>query len=74
MEEMQRKSYKRKLFHNQSGRVVARIPESKAKVAWRVQVINSKWEKLERTVAPRKRLNAGYFDVCTGEYLNIITK
>ncbi|KAL1138934.1 hypothetical protein AAG570_008996 [Ranatra chinensis] len=65
MEEMQRKAFKRKLFNNQSGRLVARMPDLKDVVAWRVLYLNRKWERLEQTVTPRKRSHTDHLDVCT---------
>lgn len=55
VEEMHRKTYKRKVFNNQSGRLAARFPEMKEDVKWRVEHLNRKWERLEQTVTPRKR-------------------
>ncbi|XP_075226377.1 klarsicht isoform X2 [Lycorma delicatula] len=64
MEEMLRKSYKRKVFNNQGGRIVARFPELKEEVARRVVYLNMKWERLEQTVTPRKRMHSDRLDVC----------
>lgn len=44
------RAYKRKLFNNQSGRLVARCPELKEKVAWKVSYLNCKWERLEQLI------------------------
>ncbi|KAK9499126.1 hypothetical protein O3M35_003631 [Rhynocoris fuscipes] len=64
MEEMQRNTYKRKMFNNQGGRLVAREPSLKDEVAWRVSYLNSKWERLESTVTPRKRAKTDHSDMC----------
>lgn len=63
---MNRKSFKRKLFNNQGGRLVVRSPDLKDEVAWRVLTLNSKWETLEQTVTPRKRTHPDHLDVCIG--------
>uniref|UniRef100_A0A1B6EWZ8 KASH domain-containing protein n=2 Tax=Cuerna arida TaxID=1464854 RepID=A0A1B6EWZ8_9HEMI len=55
VEEMHRKTYKRKVFNNQGGRLAARFPELKDDVKWRMAHLNRKWERLEQTVTPRKR-------------------
>jgi len=54
VEEMHRKTYKRKVFNNQGGRLAARFPELKDDVKWRMTHLNRKWERLEQTVTPRK--------------------
>uniref|UniRef100_A0A0K8SH65 Uncharacterized protein n=2 Tax=Lygus hesperus TaxID=30085 RepID=A0A0K8SH65_LYGHE len=63
MEEMKRKDYKRKLFNNQGGRLVAREPGQKEEVAWRVVYLNSRWERLEAALSLRKRTSADS-DIC----------
>ncbi|RZF37942.1 hypothetical protein LSTR_LSTR005442 [Laodelphax striatellus] len=63
-EELQRKSYRRKLFNNQGGRLVARSPELKNEVAWRIEHLNTKWERLEQTVTPRIKMHPVHMDVC----------
>lgn len=70
MEEMLRKSYKRKVFHNQGGRLVARSPELKEEVTRRVLYLNNKWEKLEQLVTPRKRSHTDRIDVCIGKMIS----
>uniref|UniRef100_T1HCR3 Uncharacterized protein n=1 Tax=Rhodnius prolixus TaxID=13249 RepID=T1HCR3_RHOPR len=64
MEEMQRNTYKRKMFNNQGGRLVAREPALKVEVAWKVSHLNSKWERLESAVTPRKRAKTDLSDIC----------
>lgn len=66
MEEMQRNTYKRKMFNNQGGRLVAREPALKVEVAWKVSHLNSKWERLESAVTPRKRAKTDLSDICPG--------
>lgn len=66
MEELQRKTYKRKLFNNQGGRLVARSPDLKTEVAWRIRYLNKKWEMLENVVTPRKRTYPDLPDICPG--------
>ncbi|XP_039288846.1 uncharacterized protein LOC111043821 isoform X3 [Nilaparvata lugens] len=63
-EELQRKSYRRKLFNNQGDRLVARFPELKNEVAWRIEHLNTKWERLEQTVSPRTKMHSAHMDVC----------
>ncbi|XP_014248959.1 uncharacterized protein LOC106666348 isoform X2 [Cimex lectularius] len=64
LEEMKRKTYKRKLFNNQGGRLVARDPSLKDVVAWSMQILNRKWERLVAAVTPRKRSSAECKDIC----------
>lgn len=52
---MHRKTYKRKVFNNQGGRLAARFPELREDVKWRMTHLNRMWERLEQTVTPRKR-------------------
>lgn len=64
MEELQRKTYKRKLFNNQGGRLVARSPDLKTEVARKIRYLNKKWEMLENVVTPRKRTYPDLPDIC----------
>lgn len=52
MEELQRKAYRRRLFNDQSTKLVARTPSLKDEVAWRVNHLNAKWELVEQIMAP----------------------
>ncbi|CAA9994971.1 unnamed protein product [Nesidiocoris tenuis] len=63
MEDMKRMDYRRKLFNNQGGRLVAREPNQKEEVAWRMVYLNSRWERLEAAVSLRKRTSADS-DIC----------
>ncbi|XP_054272374.1 uncharacterized protein LOC128992693 isoform X2 [Macrosteles quadrilineatus] len=54
IEEMHHKTYKRKVFNNQGGRLAAKFPGMKDEVKRRMTHLNRKWERLEQTVTPRK--------------------
>ncbi|XP_066591099.1 klarsicht protein isoform X2 [Prorops nasuta] len=55
MEELKRKAYRRKLFNEQAGKLVSRVPALKDEVAWRVDHLNAKWELVEQIMAPVER-------------------
>ncbi|XP_046742430.1 uncharacterized protein LOC124409082 [Diprion similis] len=51
-EELRRKAYRRRLFNEQAGKLVARAPTLRDEVAWRVDHLNTKWELVEQIMAP----------------------
>lgn len=70
MEELQRKKYKRKLFNNQGGRLLARSPDLQKEIAWRIKHLNHKWERLEHITIPRKLLYPDMPNVSLGKLIN----
>lgn len=66
MERMQREGFRRRMFNEQSSRLLARYPDLKDEVAWRVAHLNSKWETLELAMTPSKGASSQR-DMCTGE-------
>ena len=76
---MHRKSYKRKIFNNQGGRLVAQLPKLKDEVAWRMMYLNLKWERLEQTVTPVSYTHLDVYKrqpyfVCTQENWKTVNK
>ncbi|CAG2067638.1 unnamed protein product, partial [Timema podura] len=64
MEEIQRRSYRRKLFNDQAGQLMQRYPDMRDEVMWRVSHLNSKWEMLQQAMSPGKS-KPDQRDVCT---------
>nr|CAD7431740.1 unnamed protein product [Timema monikensis] len=64
MEEIQRRSYRRKLFNDQAGQLMQRYPDVRDEVMWRVSHLNSKWEMLQQAMSPGKS-KPDQRDVCT---------
>ncbi|XP_034253695.1 uncharacterized protein LOC117652712 [Thrips palmi] len=52
MERMQREGFRRRMFNEQSTRLLVRYPDLRDEVAWRVAHLNSKWETLELAMSP----------------------
>lgn len=55
------------MFNEQSSRLLARYPDLRDEVAWRVSHLNSKWETLELAMTPSKGASSQR-DMCTGEH------
>lgn len=62
-EELRRKAYRRRLFNEQAGKLVARAPTLRDEVAWRVDHLNTKWELVEQIMAPGTQPESNQQDV-----------
>ena len=60
MEEIRRKSYRRTLLAEQSGRLQRRQPELRDEVQWRLAHLSTKWETLLQCVRPPSPPPAGH--------------
>ena len=69
MEELRRKAYRRRLFNEQAGKLMARAPALKDEIAWRVDHLNAKWELVEQIMAPIARPVSDHQDVSAGEFI-----
>ncbi|XP_052119593.1 uncharacterized protein LOC127748782 isoform X2 [Frankliniella occidentalis] len=58
MERLQREGFRRRLFNEQSGRLLQRCPELTEEVSWRAQHLNAKWDTLERAMDSPRELGA----------------
>ncbi|XP_043480735.1 uncharacterized protein LOC122510281 isoform X2 [Leptopilina heterotoma] len=63
MEELRRKAYRRRLFNEQAGKLIARAPALRDEVTWRVDHLNAKWELVEQIMAPTVRPVTDHQDV-----------
>ena len=72
MEELRRKAYRRRLFNEQAGKLIARAPTLKDEVAWRIDHLNAKWELVEQIMAPVVRPVSDHQNVSAGEVLSVL--
>ncbi|XP_051157473.1 klarsicht protein isoform X2 [Leptopilina boulardi] len=63
MEELRRKAYRRRLFNEQAGKLIAREPALRDEITWRVDHLNAKWELVEQIMAPTVRPVTDHQDV-----------
>lgn len=68
-EELRRKAYRRRLFNEQAGKLVARAPTLRDEVAWRVDHLNTKWELVEQIMAPGEQSISDEQDVFAGDII-----
>ncbi|CAL4061010.1 unnamed protein product, partial [Meganyctiphanes norvegica] len=54
LEELRRRTYRRKLFVEQGERVAQRYPNSGEEISWRVNYLNNKWDQLESSFTNAK--------------------
>lgn len=66
MEELRRKAYRRRLFNEQAGKLIAREPALRDEITWRVDHLNAKWELVEQIMAPTVRPVTDHQDVSAG--------
>ncbi|XKL67821.1 hypothetical protein PGB90_003312 [Kerria lacca] len=57
IEEMKRKNYQRKSFVNQSTRLVTHYPEHKDEILDYVSQLNTKWDQVAHTMAPKRSIS-----------------
>lgn len=69
MERMQREGFRRRMFNEQSARLLVRYPDLRDEVTWRVAHLNAKWETLELAMSPAVGTSSQR-DMCTGEVLH----